>query len=240
MHNPKLCIALDMQRNENLSLCNDLYKHNITDLYLKIGLRSFIRDGVLFVDEVKNLGFKIFLDLKLYDIPNTMIDSINEIVKLGVDIITIHTSSGFSVMNAIAQNLKDVSNAPLIFGVTALTSFNDNEFQEVYNCGIGEGVITLSQLASRSGIDGVVCSCLESKAIKDTYPSLLTLTPGVRPSKEDFSDIEIYNVKDDQARATSITFAMECKSDIIVIGRPIYTHKDPIIMTQKILEKLKG
>lgn len=243
----KLILALDMEsREENLRLCRNLASENIKDLYLKVGLRSFIRDGVSFIDELKSLGFKVFLDLKLYDIPNTMLDSIKEISMLNIDIITIHASSGRVAMVSIAKYLHSISKPPLIFAVSALTSFDNEGFREIYNIELDSSVIKFAKISSECGINGVVCSPLESEMIKEAFPNLLTLTPGIRPQKSDFQDsdfnknIALESAKDDQNRISSIKDALAQKSDFIVIGRPIYKNKEPLLLTKYILEVLEG
>lgn len=235
----KLCVALDMAyKNDNLNLCKALAKDGISDIYLKVGLRSFIRDGADFVDEIKNLGFKVFLDLKLYDIPNTMLDSIDEIIKLKIDILTIHSSAGRSALSAIGDLLHSLTNPPLVFAISALTSFNQEDFSEVYNDNIDNAILKFAKLSCECGISGVVCSPLESKTIKDNY-DLLTLTPGIRPIDSDFDcNLDLYNSKDDQSRSASIKMALDYGSDFIVIGRPIYKNKNPSLLIKKILEIL--
>ncbi|RAX54896.1 orotidine-5'-phosphate decarboxylase [Helicobacter sp. 16-1353] len=233
---PKLCIALDLPRDENLALCENLAKNNIYNIYLKIGLRSFIRDGVDFIKDLENLGFKIFLDLKLYDIPNTMLDSIREIMKLNVSMLTIHASSGRVAMREIGKLIKQCENPPLIFAVSALTSFTNDDFVEIYNTPLDKAILNLAKIVNECGIDGIVCSPLESKSIKDKF-DLLTLTPGIRPIKSDFNTaIDLYDNSDDQNRTSSIKMAES--SDFIVIGRPIYKHKNPIFITKQILSIL--
>ena len=236
----RLCIALDMEsKNDNLKLCRDIANNNINDVYLKIGLRSFIRDGLDFIYELKKLGFKIFLDLKLYDIPNTMLDSINEIIKLDIDMLTIHASAGRSALQSIGNLIKKDKNSPLIFAVSALTSFNESDFYEIYNDNINNAALKFAKLSKECGISGVVCSPLESKIIKDSY-SLLTLTPGIRPQPSDFDNIDsiLYENNDDQNRSASIKTALENKSDFLVIGRPIYKNANPALLVRKILEIL--
>ena len=230
-NNPKLCIALDMKtKEENLSLCSKLKKNNIKNIYVKIGLRSFIRDGISLINEIKKMEFKIFLDLKLYDIPNTMLDSIDEIAKIGVDIITIHSSNGRNCMEKIANYVNAMNERPLIFAVTALTSFSENEFSEIYKEKINVASLKFSKIAYECGVDGVVCSVLESKAIKKEI-NILTLTPGIRINSS-------LDSNDDQKRIASIKDAKECKCDFIVVGRPIYRDKNPIEITKMILEEL--
>ena len=124
----KLCIALDMPSpKDNLKLLENL--KNTKDIWVKVGLRSFIRDGKDFLYQIKSIGdFKIFLDLKLYDIPNTMGDSIDEITKLPIDMLTIHASSGREAMQEVIKRIQHMQNPPLIMAVTALTSFNQKSF----------------------------------------------------------------------------------------------------------------
>lgn len=242
----KLIIALDMPtKAQNLALCKNLAQelsHNdLENLYLKIGLRSFIRDGAEFVRDLQGLKFRIFLDLKLYDIPNTMLDSLREIADLGVDIVTIHASSGRVAMREMANFAKSHKGAPLIFAVTALTSFDEATHSEIYHSNIENSVANLSQIASDCGIDGIVCSPFESLGVKEKF-NLQTLTPAIRPVEKDFGadfGLDLPNQKDDQKRSASLSFALSQKSDFLVIGRPIYTHKEPILLTKHIIQKLK-
>lgn len=246
MTNSKLIIALDMPtKAQNLSLCENLARelsqNDLENLYLKIGLRSFIRDGAEFVRDLQSLKFRIFLDLKLYDIPNTMLDSLREIADLGVDIVTIHASSGRIAMREMANFAKSHKGAPLIFAVTALTSFDEAIYSEIYHSNIGDSVANLSQIASDCGIDGIVCSPFESLGVKEKF-NLRTLTPAIRPVYEDFGvdfGLDLPQQKDDQKRSASLSFALSQKSDFLVIGRPIYTHKEPVRLTKEILERIK-
>ena len=242
----KLIIALDMPtKAQNLALCKNLAsalsRDDLQNLYLKIGLRSFIRDGAEFVRDLQRLKFRIFLDLKLYDIPNTMLDSLREIADLGVDMVTIHASSGRIAMSEMAHFARNARNAPLIFAVTALTSFDCATYSEIYHSDIEDSVANFSQIAQDCGIDGIVCSPFESLSVKEKF-HLLTLTPAIRPVCEDFGNdfgIDLPKQKDDQKRAATLSFALSQKSDFLVIGRPIYTHKEPILLTKRILQRLK-
>ncbi|RDU57355.1 orotidine-5'-phosphate decarboxylase [Helicobacter sp. MIT 99-5507] len=236
----RLCIALDMEsKNDNLKLCRDIANNDTSNIYLKVGLRSFIREGLGFIYELKKLGFRIFLDLKLYDIPNTMLDSIKEIIKLDIDMLTIHASAGRSALQSIGDLIKQDKNSPLVFAVSALTSFNEIDFNEIYNDNINNAILKFAKLSKECGISGIVCSPLESSIVKNSY-DLLTLTPGIRPSSCDFDDIDsaLYDSKDDQNRSTSIKMAIAHKSDFLVIGRPIYKNTNPSLLVKKILEIL--
>ncbi|WP_104722692.1 orotidine-5'-phosphate decarboxylase [Helicobacter mesocricetorum] len=227
----KLCVALDLaSRKENLDLLETL-KDN--EIWVKVGLRSFIRDGKEFLHSIKaiNPSFKIFLDLKLYDIPNTMGDSIDEIVKLGVDMVTLHASSGREGMCEVMEHLKAIENPPLVMAVTALTSFDEKSFFEVYHNDISSQVLEFAKMAFSVGVNGIVCSCLESLQIKKAFgQDFLTLTPAIRPFGEGSGD---------QKRVANLQDAKEAMSDFIVVGRPIYKAENPRAIVRKILESME-
>ena len=161
----KLCIALDLPtKNENLELAKNISGLS-DDIWLKIGFRSYIRDGREFVEELKQLGFKLFLDLKLYDIPNTMADAAESIMGLGVDMFNVHASAGKRAMQTVMERLKKYENRPLVLAVTALTSFSEDEFEAVYEKDIANKANQFAKDAMDSGLDGVVCSAYESADI---------------------------------------------------------------------------
>lgn len=228
---PKLCIALDLDsKDETLSLVRDVRCFD-KELWLKIGLKAYLRDGVSLLEEIRALGeFKLFLDLKLYDIPNTMLDAVNEIAKLRVNMLTIHASSGIEAMKLLSAQSRARDNFPLILAVSALTSFDTQGFELIYNAPLANHARKMAMLADSSGIDGVVCSCFEVSEIKAyTNPNFLTLTPGIRPFNESSND---------QKRVADLEMAKRVGSDFIVIGRPIYRAKEPLGVVEKILENL--
>jgi len=226
----KLCIALDNpNKEENLKLAKEIKEYS-SDIWLKVGFRSYIRDGNEFIFELKNLGYNIFLDLKLYDIPNTMADASEEIAKLEVDMFNIHASSGNQAMKAVMERLSKFKNRPLVLAVTALTSFSDEEFKKIYGKNIEEKAKEFAIDAYNAGLDGVVCSVWESREIKKvTQKSFLTLTPGIRPFNE---------AAGDQKRVADIKEAKENLVDFIVVGRPIYKSKNPKKVVEKILKEI--
>jgi orotidine-5'-phosphate decarboxylase len=226
----QLCVALDLpSKEENLELVKKIKEY---DIWLKVGLRSYIRDGEEFLKELKeiNKDFKIFLDLKLYDIPNTMADAAESIMGLGVDMFNVHASAGKRAMKTVMQRLSKYEKRPIVLAVTALTSFSKEEFREVYNKELAIKADEFAKDAFESGLDGVVCSAYESKSIKGiTSDKFSTLTPGIRPFGEDAGD---------QKRVADIAFAKEQDIDFIVVGRPIYQSDNPAEVVRKILEQI--
>jgi orotidine-5'-phosphate decarboxylase len=226
----QLCVALDLPtKEENLSLVKKIKDY---DVWLKVGLRTYIRDGEEFLKALKEINpdFKIFLDLKLYDIPNTMADSAESIMGLGVDMFNIHASAGKRAMSEVMKRLEKYDNRPIVLAVTALTSFSEDEFKSVYEKGIDIKANQFAKDAMDSGLDGVVCSAFESQAIKDiTNKNFMTLTPGIRPFGEDAGD---------QKRVADIKFAKNSQVDFIVVGRPIYNAEDPAYIVDKILKEI--
>ena len=226
----KLCVALDLPTNEeNLALVKSLKDF---DIWLKVGLRSYIRDGQNLIKELKqvNPNYKIFLDLKLYDIPNTMADAASEISLLGIDMFNIHISSGKVAMNTVMQRIANVKDRPLVLGVSVLTSFNNKDFKSIYGASIEKRSIEFAKAAYECKLDGVVCSAYESKDIKDaTKEKFITLTPGIRPFGEDSND---------QKRVANLEMAKEQLVDFIVVGRPIYLSKDPKGVVEEILKRI--
>ena len=226
----ELCVALDLPtKKENLDL---IHKIKDYDVWLKVGLRTYIRDGEDFLKAIKQINpdFKIFLDLKLYDIPNTMADSAESIMGLGVDMFNIHASAGKRAMCEVMSRLEKFEKRPIVLAVTALTSFTEDEFKNVYEKGIASKADQFAKDAMDSGLDGVVCSAYESASIKNiTSKDFMTLTPGIRPFCEDAGD---------QKRVANIAFAKNELVDFIVVGRPIYNAKNPAEVVGKILKKI--
>ncbi len=224
----ELCIALDLpSEKQNLALAESLKNHNV---WMKVGFRAYIRDGKEFIKTLKKINprFKIFLDLKLYDIPNTMADAAEEIAKLDVDMFNIHASSGSVAMKTVMQRLSTYKKRPLVLAVTALTSFDEEHFKDVYEKSINEKAEQFARMSYKNGLDGVVCSVYESRAIKNaTSQEFLTLCPGIRPFGEDAGD---------QQRVATLEFAKEEGVDYPVVGRPIYKDIKPQEKVEHILK----
>ena len=226
----KLCVALDnSSKEDNLELARKIQDF---DVWLKVGLRSYIRDGQEFLEELKaiNPNFKIFLDLKLYDIPNTMADAAAEICQLPIDMFNVHASAGKKAMTTVMDRIKDIPNRPLVLAVTALTSFDNDSFKYIYNEDIEQKATKFAKDTFEAGLDGVVCSAFESLDIKNnTSNNFVTLTPGIRPFGEDAGD---------QQRVADINLAKKELVDFIVVGRPIYKSNNPKEVVEKILKNI--
>ncbi len=226
----KLCVSLDNpSAKDNLALAQQLKDQ---DVWLKVGFRSYIRDGKEFLEQLKNINpnFKIFLDLKLYDIPNTMADAAEEICLLPVDMFNVHASAGKKAMQTVMDRIKDVPNRPLVLAVTALTSFDNDSFEYIYNEPIDKKASKFAKDTYEAGLDGVVSSAFESYDIKqNTSKEFITLCPGIRPFGEDAGD---------QQRVADISLAKKELVDFIVVGRPIYKAENPQEIVEKILKSI--
>jgi orotidine-5'-phosphate decarboxylase len=180
---------------------------------IKIGSVSFNALGHQAISYASNKGFKIFLDLKLHDIPNTVKKSINGLFSLPIDMMTIHISGGLEMMKA-AKKAVDGTDIK-IFGVTALTSLSDEDTSLIFKRTAAEQVNTMLDLAEQAGIDGVVCSPHELSLVTKRE-SLLSITPGIR----------LKDSNDDQNRVMTPKDALKQGANFLVIGRPITEAKN--------------
>ena len=180
---------------------------------IKVGSVSFNALGHQAISYASNKGFKIFLDLKLHDIPNTVKKSIKGLVSLPIDMMTIHTSGGLEMMKA-AKKAVDGTDIK-IFGVTALTSLSDEDTSLIFKRTAAEQVNTMLDLAEQAGIDGVVCSPHELSLVTKRE-SLLSITPGIR----------LKDSNDDQNRVMTPKDALKQGANFLVIGRPITEAKN--------------
>lgn len=226
----KLCVALDLpSASENLELAKNIKDH---DVWLKVGLRAYIRDGKEFLETLKSINpnFKIFLDLKLHDIPNTMADAAYEVAQCPIDMFNVHASAGKVAMRTVMDRIKDIPNRPILIAVTALTSFDNDNFKAVYNEDIATKATQFAKDTYEAGLDGVVSSAFESLDIKNnTSKEFITLCPGIRPFGEDAGD---------QKRVADIPLAKKELVDFIVVGRPIYKSSNPTEVVEKILKNI--
>jgi orotidine-5'-phosphate decarboxylase len=202
----------------------------------KIGKELFVAAGPDIVKRIRATGAAVFLDLKFHDIPNTVAKAVAAAVRLDVQMLTIHTSGGGEMMCAAEKSAQDTSKslglpAPLILGVTVLTSSNHETLAET-GCepDTEKQVLRLAQLAVKSSLRGLVCSPLEIVSLRKILPAHIQLvTPGIRTGAEK---------ADDQKRTLTPREAIQAGANWLVIGRPIYAAENPRAAAEKILESL--
>lgn len=195
---------------------------------LKVGKELFTRSGPAVVTALQQRGFDVFLDLKFHDIPNTTAQAVLAAADLGVWMVNVHASAGTEAMSLAKQRLTDGGFDTLLIAVTVLTSMQDETLAQIgVPSKLDEQVSRLAALTLDAGLDGVVCSAQEAKALKDLCGSDFKLvTPGIRMSDD---------AADDQKRICTPKLALENGSDYLVIGRSITQAVDPIAKLQTIL-----
>ena len=191
--------------------------------FIKIGMELFYREGPDLVKQLSDEGYDIFLDLKLHDIPNTVRGAMRNLTRLNVKIVNLHAAGTVDMMKAALEGLNEgTQRPPLLIAVTQLTSISESQMREelLISAALQDTVMHYAQNAKRAGLDGVVCSPLETPAVKRVCSeTFVTVTPGIRypDSKED-----------DQSRVTTPKRARELGCDYIVVGRPITASRDPV------------
>ena len=200
--------------------------------WVKVGLEMFTRFGPHFVETLADMGFHIFLDLKFYDIPNTVKESVLGCAELHVDMLTLHLQGGLRMLeyakSACAELAQQGKMPPKLIGVTVLTSFEKGEIPAI---SLPPSVLAkeLAELAVKSGLDGLVSSVGEVALLKKSFPHLKCICPGIRPS---------WASRNDQRRTATPGEAACAGADWLVIGRPILQADDPLDATQRILAEL--
>ena len=218
MKSCELILALDLEsRTEARELLNSIGSEL---KWVKIGLQMFTAYGQDWVREIADLGFDIFLDLKLHDIPNTVAKAVNSLSNLPIGMLTIHTCGGVEMMAAANQVRLDRKSELLLLGVTVLTSMDEQQLRRIgVNASPKDQVRNLASAAVEAGIPGLVCSAKELDSLVPEFGEKLKfVTPGIRPSRSSAND---------QKRIVTPGQAAALGSDFIVVGRPIYNAKSP-------------
>lgn len=203
--------------------------------FVKIGMELYYAEGPSIVREIKKRGHKIFLDLKLHDIPNTVKKAMTVLSKLDVDMTNLHAAGTIDMMRAAVEGLtREDGTRPILIAVTQLTSTSEERMQNelLINASINDTIVKYANNAKEAGLDGVVCSPLEAGMVKDSCgKEFLTVTPGVR-----FADGDV----GDQVRVTTPAKAKEIGSDYIVVGRPITASDDPVAAYRRCVKEFVG
>ncbi|MBR4495770.1 MAG: orotidine-5'-phosphate decarboxylase [Acholeplasmatales bacterium] len=212
-------IACDFKNKEDLFEFLKPFKGK--NPYLKIGMEIFYKEGPTLVKELKEMGFKIFLDLKLHDIPNTVEKAMKNLSSLGVDIVNVHSEGGIEMMKAARRGLDstEAGKKTKLIAVTILTSISNEILKNelLVDADVSLVVKKYASNAKEAGLDGVVCSALEAPIIKEM--GLISVTPGIR-----FAD----DAKGDQKRVATPAYAKELGATYIVVGRSITQAEDPV------------
>ena len=228
-------IACDFNSKADLMTFLDKFENEDRKPVLKIGMELFYAEGPAIVKEIKARGHKIFLDLKLHDIPNTVKKAMAVLSALDVDICNLHAAGTAAMMEAALEGLTRADGTrPLLIAVTQLTSTSEERMQKdlLIDRPLDEVVMHYAKNAKDAGLDGVVCSPLEAGKVKAVCgDAFLTVTPGVR-----FADGEV----GDQVRVTTPAKARELGSDYIVVGRPITQAADPVQAYHRCIREFLG
>jgi len=234
MNRNPIIVALDVPSAEQALKLAELVAPAVGAF--KIGKELFVSAGPDIVKRVRATGANVFLDLKFHDIPNTVAKAVAAATRLDVQMLTIHTSGGSEMMRAAEKSAQDTAKslgqpAPLVLGVTVLTSMDGNALTEIgCQTNVGHQVERLAALAVKSGLRGLVCSPLEIADLRQILPPEIQLvTPGIRTGAEK---------ADDQKRTLSPREAIQAGASWLVIGRPIYAAENPRLAAEKILESI--
>ena len=187
---------------------------------VKVGKELFVSAGPAVVESLQRAGFEVFLDLKFHDIPNTVAAACKAAARLGVWMMNVHASGGAAMMQAAREAVPAGAKAPLLIGVTVLTSLKDAELAAIgWSGSAADNVMRLARLAHANGLDGVVCSAREASVLRESIgPGFVSVTPGIRPAGGEAGD---------QARVVTPEDAVRAGAHFLVVGRPVTQAADP-------------
>lgn len=234
--NDSLIIALDFP--DRTKVREFLKPFGNEPLFLKVGMELFYAEGPAIIEELKGRNHKLFLDLKLHDIPNTVRSAMKVLAGMGCDVVNVHAAGGADMMSAAVEGLEagtpSGSVRPSCIAVTQLTSTSEQQVrkEQLIGVSLADSVLHYAKLAEKSGLDGVVCSPHEARAIHSCLGEhFLTVTPGIRPANSELQD---------QKRVATPQFAREQGISAIVVGRPITASVNPVESYQQLLKEWKG
>ncbi len=236
MADDRLIVALDVSTMDAMKSIVSSLGDSVS--FYKVGMELFYAEGDQTVRYLQDQGKHVFLDLKLHDIPNTVAHGVSSLTRLGANLITIHGQGGPIMMKAAAQAARESAEQlgierPKLLAITVLTSFDDEAWTSIGGqLPISNQVIRLAKLAKESGMDGVVCSALEAKMIREACgPDFLIVTPGIRPS---------FAATNDQKRIATPASALADGASRLVIGRPITQAANPQEAVRLIIEEMES
>lgn len=217
VENP-LIIALDVSEWERLEALAQMVRGEVETV--KLGLEAFTRFGPKVFREMRGKGFRVFADLKLHDIPNTVSGAVRALARWKVDMLTVHLCGGRKMLEAAVRAVRENGGrggGPLLLGVTVLTSLEDEDLEEMgWRGGVSESVLRLARLGVNCGLDGLICSPAEAAELRrELGEGPLLVTPGIRLQGDEVHD---------QARTDTPRAALEAGADYLVVGRAITGH----------------
>lgn len=227
-------IALDFPSGKDALSFLENFKDE--KVFVKVGMELFYKEGPEIVREIKKLGHKIFLDLKIHDIPNTCAGATRSLLSLDVDMINYHAAGTGKMLNEASKLIKESNKKVISLAVTILTSTDEDTMHDEIKIDkdlvLEDVVLSYAKLSKNSGLSGIVCSALEVPRIKEALgDEFITVTPGIRKDK---------NNSDDQKRVVTPKDARELGSDYIVVGRPITKAENPLNAYKEIKEEFLG
>lgn len=227
---PALIVALDVPTIKAMGEILARLPDSIE--WYKVGLELFCAGGPAILDPLQKRNKKIFLDLKLHDIPRTVANAVKTAASHGVNLMTVHAIGGRAMLEAAAEAARECSNPPKLVAVTTLTSLSQDDFTDL---GIARSVsgqaLALGELAISSGIDGLVTSAHEAGALRKEFPQALLVTPGIRMPGGDVAD---------QKRVATPAFAVQQGATHLVVGRPILQAENPSSAVAAIFADIKN
>ena len=227
-------IACDFKSAEDTFKFLDLFRDEERKPFLKIGMELFYAEGPAIVREIKRRGHRIFLDLKLHDIPNTVKKAMAVLSRLDVDMCNVHAAGTVEMMKYALEGLtREDGTRPLLIAVTQLTSTSEERMRQelLINASINDTIVKYAQNTRAAGLDGVVCSGHEAARIKASCQGLRCLCPGIRPAGAD---------TDDQQRIMTPARAVQAGADFLVVGRPILKAPSPAEAARAIQAEMKA
>ena len=233
MKDEKLIVALDFHKFDDVK--NLVKELGDSVNFYKVGMELFYSVGPGIVEWLQAREKKIFLDLKLHDIPNTVAGGVCSLMKLGADILNVHAAGGFTMMKTAAEALREEAEKhgvekPKLIAITVLTSINESEWYGAEK--ISDQVVKFARLAQDAGLEGVVASPKEAKLIREACgENFLIVTPGIRPAGSDIND---------QSRISTPAAAIKNGANYLVVGRPVRAADNPKLAAENILKEIAG
>lgn len=225
---PKVIIACDFNNRDELFNFLERFPRQ-EKLFLKLGMEIIYTLGFGIINELKNLGHAIFLDLKLHDIPVTLVKTLQTLDRYEIDFLTIHLTSGNESLKLLSQVIPNLSME--LLGVSVLTSLDNNDLQMMFQnpeLSSTSLVLNLAKMAAQNNWFGIICSPQETAVVKKNYPNLKLVTPGIQLTT---------SLETDQKRVATPSQAREWGSDYLVVGRIITQDQNPFVIYQKVLNE---